>query len=92
MQQLMMTTLPNFLCSAMFQGTTAADNVSDEMLCVVGSIIGESRGACTGDSGGPIVLQGEVVGVTSWSLPPCVTFPAVFIRVENHIDWIRQQF
>lgn len=87
-----MTSIPNLLCSLMFHGTTAADNVSDEMLCTIASWAGEEQGACVGDSGGPVVWEGEVIGVASWSLRPCAAFPTVFIRTDNHIDWIRQQF
>ena len=44
-----------------------------------------------GDSGGPIVWQGNVVGIVSWGLRPCGLHPTVFIRVSHHLQWIQQQ-
>ncbi|CAH1154395.1 unnamed protein product [Phaedon cochleariae] len=48
------------------------------------------RGICSGDSGGPVVGEGVVVGLASYSFIPCgqAAAPSVFTRVSNFIDWI----
>lgn len=57
---------------------------------------GSARGkACSGDSGGPVVLTNSaepvLVGVVSWTRTgSCeqLQFPGVFTRVSSYIDWI----
>lgn len=82
-----MTAIPNLACNLAHIGTHVLGWVTDEMLCTVAS---DGRGACGGDSGGPIVWQGTVVGVVSWGLRPCGQTPTVFIRVAYHIGWLQQ--
>ncbi|XP_012270036.1 trypsin [Orussus abietinus] len=54
-----------------------------------GSLKG-SQSACSGDSGGPLILKNEVIGVVSWGIFPCGTggAPSVYVRVSAFIDWI----
>ncbi|XP_060534706.1 chymotrypsin-2-like [Cylas formicarius] len=50
--------------------------------------------ACGGDSGGPLALHGELVGVVSWGLTPCGTIPnavSVYAKVTSFLDWIERQ-
>lgn len=46
--------------------------------------------ACSGDSGGPLTLGGELIGVVSWGIMPCGTIgaPSVFARVSHYNNWI----
>lgn len=46
--------------------------------------------ACSGDSGGPLEQNGELVGIVSWGYIPCgsVGAPSVYTRTSAHIDWI----
>lgn len=84
-----MIAMPNLACSLLFIGTEAEGVVSSEMLCAFAT---GNRGACGGDSGGPIVNnQGEVVGVASWTVRPCGSHPTVFKRVAHHLEWIQSQ-
>lgn len=46
--------------------------------------------ACTGDSGGSLVQNRQLVGITSWGINPCgsANAPSVYVRVSAFIDWI----
>ncbi|XP_046388771.1 mite allergen Eur m 3-like [Ischnura elegans] len=47
------------------------------------------KGSCSGDSGGPLFVNGKVVGLVSWA-KGCDEkgFPTVFTRVSSYRDWI----
>ncbi|XP_003426198.1 mite allergen Der f 3-like [Nasonia vitripennis] len=50
------------------------------------------RGQCNGDSGGPLIVNGKLTGIVSWSIkdPYCASteYPGVYTRVPEFIDWI----
>ncbi|XP_025986030.1 chymotrypsin-2-like [Solenopsis invicta] len=49
------------------------------------------KGACNGDSGGPLTVNGELVGIVSWSLDCALTtHPTVYTRVISYLDWIEK--
>ncbi|XP_044743793.1 trypsin-7-like [Chrysoperla carnea] len=64
--------------------------VHDSNVCA--GVPGGWKGQCNGDSGGPLTLNGKIVGLVSWSMKPCTTppFPGVFTRVASFRDWIRK--
>lgn len=43
-----------------------------------------------GDSGGPLIENGWLVGIVSWNVPCAQGRPDGFERVSPHRDWIRQ--
>lgn len=44
---------------------------------------------CNSDSGGPLVINGVLVGVTSWGAGNCRGgVPDVFARVAHYVGWI----
>ncbi|XP_050353680.1 trypsin, alkaline C-like [Nymphalis io] len=47
------------------------------------------KDACSGDSGGPLLHQGVVIGVTSWG-HECAhpKYPGVFVNVPSYTSWI----
>ncbi|KMQ90865.1 mite allergen der f 3-like protein [Lasius niger] len=50
-----------------------------------------SRGSCKGDSGGPLIVNGKLVGLVSWAKGCSLTdYPTVFTRVPSYIDWIEK--
>ncbi|XP_073831794.1 trypsin-like [Musca autumnalis] len=51
---------------------------------------GNGKGQCSGDSGGPLMLNNRQIGVVSWSLKPCAKKPGVFTNVSYYIDWIKE--
>ncbi|XP_044016686.1 chymotrypsin-2-like [Aphidius gifuensis] len=50
----------------------------------------KQSGACNGDSGGPLTVDGQQVGIVSWSYSCALqTHPTVYTRVSQYRDWIR---
>lgn len=49
---------------------------------------GRGRGACTFDSGSPVVVDGELVGVVSFVVPCAIGFPDWGPRVSSYTRWI----
>lgn len=80
-----MTVIPNLICSVIFSDRPNA--VTAEKICVTNQ---NNGGVGGGDSGGPLIWQNTVVGVTSWTPRPYGSFPSVYIRTSSHADWIRQ--
>ncbi|XP_049828142.1 trypsin-1-like [Schistocerca gregaria] len=50
------------------------------------------RGECSGDGGGPLLVNGTQIGIVSWSRKPCVTkgSPGVYVEVSFYVDWIKE--
>lgn len=64
--------------------------VLEDQLCV-GTYEG-LVGGCSGDSGGPMVVNNKIVGVASWAdLCARPHHPTVYSSVPYHKDWIEQQ-
>ncbi|XP_028138319.2 brachyurin [Diabrotica virgifera virgifera] len=55
-------------------------------LCTSGQGI---RGSCSGDSGGPLIVDGVQIGLVSFGPENCMRgFPSVFTRVPKFASWI----
>ncbi|XP_053975998.1 trypsin-1-like [Hylaeus volcanicus] len=62
-------------------------NVYDSHICANDPSV--EKGACNGDSGGPLTVDGKIVGIVSWSMACALTnYPTVYTRVTSHLDWI----
>nr|XP_029722513.1 transmembrane protease serine 9-like [Aedes albopictus] len=50
------------------------------------------KGQCNGDSGGPLLHNGEQVGIVSWSIKPCTVapYPGVLTKVSYFLDFINE--
>ncbi|EFA01275.1 serine protease P38 precursor [Tribolium castaneum] len=60
--------------------------VVDTNLCTSGY---RNKGTCNGDSGGPLSLDGVLIGVTSFGTLLCeMCSPSVYTKVVNYLDWI----
>lgn len=73
--------LPNWQCKRMFK-----KYVSDTLGCGLG-VPGE--GTCNGDSGGPLIQDGKMVGVSSWGLRCAAGYPDTFTKLYLYLDWVR---
>jgi secreted trypsin-like serine protease len=50
------------------------------------------KGVCNGDSGGPLTVNGQQVGIASWVVSGCLTtYPSVFANAVNGRSWILAQ-
>lgn len=61
--------------------------IHDNVLCAGGK---KKKGTCKGDSGGPLAVKGELVGVVSWGIPCALGYPDVFASVYDHLEWIKK--
>lgn len=60
----------------------------DNMLCLAHE---SGNGACNGDSGGPAILNGEIVGIAGFVVGGCgSSSPDGYAKVFYHRDWIIQ--
>ncbi|XP_016061465.1 PREDICTED: kallikrein-1 [Miniopterus natalensis] len=77
--------LPNDVCAK-----AHPEKVTDVMLCA-GQLKG-GKDTCLGDSGGPLICDGELQGITSWGHIPCglPNMPGVFTRILPLVDWIKE--
>lgn len=83
-----MTSITNARCNLLHRGTIGHGVVSSENICFVGN--GGIAGGCRGDPGSPIVRNGVLVGIVNWMVQPCGSFPTVFVRIDHHLAWIRE--
>ncbi|XP_006174347.2 kallikrein-1 [Camelus ferus] len=80
-----LTLLPNEVCA-----NAHPEKVTEFMLCA-GDLEG-GKDTCVGDSGGPLICEGMLQGITSWGHIPCGSpnKPAVYTKVISHVEWIKQ--
>lgn len=60
--------------------------MTNRMICA--GYVRSGRGICNRDSGGPLVHNRKVIGITSYGYSKCGEFPDVFARVKNVRKWI----
>ncbi|KAG8433704.1 hypothetical protein GDO86_012165 [Hymenochirus boettgeri] len=79
------TTVNQTVCRSSYP----TDIITDNMLCA-GDMAG-GKDTCEGDSGGPLICDGKLQGITSWGNPVCglPNKPGIFTIVSNYIDWIQ---
>ncbi|XP_012529670.2 chymotrypsin-2 [Monomorium pharaonis] len=62
-------------------------NVYPTQICAYDPSV--EKGICNGDSGGPLTVNGKLIGLVSWSLGCAkIKYPAVYTRVVSYLDWI----
>lgn len=62
----------------------SASLITDSMICA-----GEKgKDACQFDSGGPLLLDGKVVGIVSWGIGCGEDLPGVYASVGAAANWI----
>ncbi|XP_069483374.1 granzyme A-like isoform X2 [Ambystoma mexicanum] len=63
--------------------------ITEDMLCA-----GNEKGTCIGDSGGPLICNGILSGITSFGPSPCSSrqYPGIFTRITAaYIKWIEKK-
>lgn len=61
---------------------------SDALICLAHT---EGNGACNGDSGGPAIYNGELVGVAGFVVGGCGSKnPDGYAKVFYHVEWIKE--
>lgn len=78
-----LTTYPNKKCSELLPRGL----VKDEMVCAYS---GFGRGICQGDSGSPLILDNQIIAVSSWAKYCASGYPDGFTRVSPFVNWIAQ--
>ncbi|XP_021045207.1 kallikrein 1-related peptidase b9 [Mus pahari] len=65
------------------------EKVTDVMLCA-GDMDG-GKDTCKGDSGGPLICDGVLHGITSWGFTPCgePNKPGVYTKLIKFTSWIK---
>ncbi|KAH8295330.1 hypothetical protein KR018_009992 [Drosophila ironensis] len=73
-------------CTLRHEGNT------DPLYHICGGVDEGGKGQCSGDSGGPLIYNGQQVGIVSWSVKPCTVapYPGVYCKVSQYVDWIKQ--
>lgn len=73
------------MCEKQYQSLFGVNKISDNMICAQK----DDTDTCGGDSGGPILVEGEVVGVVSWGVG-CARedAPGVYASVPKLRPWI----
>ncbi|XP_050418366.1 chymotrypsin-like serine proteinase [Patella vulgata] len=84
LQYVGMGKISNSECSTRWAGISGA-TINTGHICVFQS----GRSACNGDSGGPMICNGMLAGVTSWGISGCSgNYPSVYTRVSQFVSWI----
>lgn len=79
-----LTTMANRKCSKQLPRGL----VKDEMVCAYSGRFGE--GVCLGDSGGPLMVDNKLIGISSWAKICAIGYPDGFTRVSPYVKWIEQ--
>ncbi|KAM5236236.1 kallikrein-1 [Ctenodactylus gundi] len=76
--------LPNEDCE-----NAHTQKVTEFMLCA-GHLEG-GKDTCVGDSGGPLLCNGVLQGITSWGHQPCAypNKPGIYTKLLSHVQWIK---
>ncbi|KAK1128673.1 hypothetical protein K0M31_003128 [Melipona bicolor] len=63
-------------------------NIYDTQVCAYDPKV--EKGSCNGDSGGPLTVNGKLVGLVSWAMGCALTdYPTVYTRVSSYLNWIK---
>lgn len=86
LQFLEMKTLTNEECKEK-QIPDFVEYLNEGNLCVFKAA---GAGMCMGDSGGPLAINGELVGLVSWGVKCAKGYPDVFTRISTFGDWLKE--
>ncbi|GAB0090072.1 hypothetical protein DMENIID0001_047370 [Sergentomyia squamirostris] len=86
LQALTMVTMTNEECLNNHRVDVHSPPIQGSNICA----IRENSGACMGDSGSPLMIGNELVGIVSWGVPCARNFGDVFTRISMYQSWINQ--
>lgn len=72
--------VPESTCAELFAHVVAGATYDPSTMFCAG---GRGAGFCTGDAGGPLVVDGRLVGIASWSVG-CGEYPDFYTKVSNY--------
>lgn len=90
LREVTLSLLSNATCKSDFAKVGVPTDLDVEVCAMA-----DDKGACSGDSGGPlIVTRGDyeiVIGLVSWGVECADTaaYPDVYTRVSTYVDWIK---
>ncbi|OAD54219.1 Trypsin-7, partial [Eufriesea mexicana] len=71
-------------CNRMYKNV-----IHDSQLCAYDPVV--IKGHCNGDSGGPLMVNGKLHGIVSWSMDCAnIVYPSVYTRVSSYLNWIKE--
>ncbi|XP_038209473.1 chymotrypsin-2-like, partial [Zerene cesonia] len=86
LQMLAVQTIPIQQCKEIHRTQVRIYPVStDKQVCTLKE---RGKGACFGDSGGPLAANDTLIGIVSWGSPCANGYPDVFTSVYAYRDWI----
>ncbi|XP_070502423.1 trypsin alpha-4-like [Chironomus tepperi] len=84
LQYLIVEAITNEECRSRLSLTNAA-RIGETTLCVSSP---NGQGLCMGDSGGPLTVNGRLVGAVSWGVPCGTAAPDMFARISAVHAWL----
>ncbi|KAG7201535.1 hypothetical protein KM043_004286 [Ampulex compressa] len=82
LQKLSVHTLENTDCQTYYNNT-----ILPSQICTLEK---KGLGACKGDSGSPLVQDGVLIGIFSWTKPCAIGSPDVFTRIYSHLIFVKE--
>ncbi|RZC41810.1 Trypsin domain containing protein [Asbolus verrucosus] len=83
-----LTTLSSDDCTRLSEGGEYIFDRGPGQVC---ALAGKGISPCWGDSGGPLILNGTLVGIVSYAVYPCGNgYPDIYTRVSYYVDWINE--
>ncbi len=89
LQQVTLPIISNQECNQAMSEHLGEDNlIYPGMLCA--GYTGGGKDSCSGDSGGPLLVEGYITGLVSWGPAPCAAPGGygVYARVSDYAAWI----
>ncbi|CAH1110326.1 unnamed protein product [Psylliodes chrysocephalus] len=90
LQKVNLTIVDMKTCVEIYKNTDTPLDPETQICAQADMSDGKMRGACYGDSGSPLVVDGVTYGITSKCPGGCgnATTPTIYTRVAGYLDWL----